>query len=161
MAIRLIDKVLGAASPEEIEQGVPIPRGGQAEGLLSVLMPRAERDAQAVLPEHLNDNRIINDIVALMARDPGHRYVLVTKDINMRLKARACGIDSEDYHNDQLLSDIKQLTRGYYEITGSFWDRITEVDTVYGGCRNLPPGFPRIVGQRNSGRGGLSQSVHY
>ncbi|MBQ0755190.1 MAG: PhoH family protein [Gammaproteobacteria bacterium] len=137
MAIRLIDKILGAASPEEVELGVPIPRGGQAEGLLSVLMPRAVRDTAGLLPEHLNDNRIINDIVALMARDPEHRYVLVTKDINMRLKARACGIDSEDYHNDQLLSDIKQLTRGYYEISGSFWDRVNEVETVQEGCETF------------------------
>jgi PhoH-like ATPase len=100
-------------------------------------MPRAVRDTAGLLPEHLNDNRIINDIVALMARDPEHRYVLVTKDINMRLKARACGIDSEDYHNDQLLSDIKQLTRGYYEISGSFWDRVNEVETVQEGCETF------------------------
>lgn len=140
MAIRLIDKVLGSASPDEIEEGVPIPRGldgGQAEGLLSVLMPRAVSDTKAILPEHLNDNRIINDIVALKARDADRRYVLVTKDINMRLKARACGIDSEDYHNDQLVSDIKQLTRGYYEITGSFWDRITDVETEQDGCETF------------------------
>ena len=139
MAIRLIDKVLGHASPEEVEAGVPIPRAGQTEGSLSVLMPRMDNDSDSeiCLPEHLNDNRIINDVVALKSRDPSRRYVLVTKDINMRLKARACGIDSEDYHNDQLVSDIRQLTRGYYEVEGSFWDRISDVETVQEGCDTL------------------------
>ncbi|WP_287962840.1 PhoH family protein, partial [Alcanivorax sp.] len=64
-------------------------------------------------------------------------FILVTKDINMRLKARACGIESEDYHNDQLVSDIKQLTRGYFEVPGSFWDQVTEVETEQVGIDTL------------------------
>lgn len=137
-AIRLIDTVLGSSAPEDVEKGVPIDRGaGQCEGTLSVMMPRGETDACAGLPEHLNDNRIINDIAAMMARDPQRRYVLVTKDINMRLKARACGIESEDYHTDQLVSDIKQLTRGYFEVSGSFWDQVTQVETEHEGCDTL------------------------
>src|SRR5690606_14211013 len=53
----------------------------------------------------------------------------VSKDINMRLKARACGIDAEDYHTDQLLDDINLLARGYHQIEGSFWDRASRVET--------------------------------
>ncbi|NLB99783.1 MAG: PhoH family protein, partial [Pseudomonas formosensis] len=60
---------------------------------------------------------------------PEDRIVLVSKDINMRLKARACGIDAEDYHTDQLLDDIKLLARGYHQIEGSFWDRASRVET--------------------------------
>lgn len=137
MAIRLIDKVLGNASVQQVEEGVPIPRAGATEGSLAVLMPRQEGERDAGLPEHLNDNRIINDVAAMKLRDPQRRYVLVTKDINMRLKARACGIDAEDYHNDQLVSDIRQLTRGYYEVSGSFWDRVTEVETEQQGCETF------------------------
>ena len=47
----------------------------------------------------------------------------------MRLKARACGIDAEDYHTDQLLDDISLLARGYHEIEGSFWERVAKVET--------------------------------
>src|SRR5690606_21247087 len=137
MAIRLIDQVLGNASPEEVEAGVPICRPQRPDGSLSVLMPRQQSSEKGLLPEHLNDNRIINDIAALSARDPGRHYVLVTKDINMRLKSRACGIDAEDYHTDQLLSDIGQMTRGYFEIAGSLWDRVDQVDTVQEGCDTL------------------------
>ena len=137
-AIRLIDSVLGDSSPVEVEEGVRIPRRDPgSEGRLSVMMPRTESLEQSGLSEHLNDNRIINDIVALKASDPARRYVLVTKDINMRLKARACGIEAEDYQNDQLLSDISQLTRGYFPVEGSFWERVRKVETYREGAETL------------------------
>lgn len=136
-AIRQIDGILGNATPAEVEAGIPIVRAeDRAQGTLTVLMPQAARNA-APLPEHLNDNRIINDVVAMKEADPDGCYVLVTKDINMRLKARACGIDAEDYHNDQLVSDIRQLTRGYFQIPGSFWDQVSEVETEQHGAETL------------------------
>ncbi len=136
-AIRLIDSVLGSSSPVEVEEGVAIPRPEPGPcGRLSVMMPRHDKSS-SVLPEHLNDNRIINDIVALKSRDPGRRYVLVTKDINMRLKARACGIESEDYQNDQLVSDVSQLARGYFPVAGSFWEQVSEVETWREGPETL------------------------
>ncbi|MED5432496.1 MAG: PhoH family protein [Pseudomonadota bacterium] len=137
-AIRQIDKVLGHATPEQVEAGIPIPRGpdNSTQGTLTVLMSSLE-DIKAPLPDHLNDNRIINDVVAMKAQAPDERFILVTKDINMRLKARACGIESEDYHNDQLVTDIKQLTRGYFEVPGSFWDQVTQVETEQDGPDTL------------------------
>src|SRR5690606_34819214 len=65
----------------------------------------------------------------LQQQHPDNRIVLVSKDINMRLKARACGIDAEDYQTDQLLDDISLLARGYHELEGSFWDGVTKVET--------------------------------
>lgn len=137
-AIRLIDSVLGMSPPEVVERGVPIERlPGDVQGSLSVLMPRPLDNDAGVLPDHLNDNRIINDILALMAREPQRQCVLVTKDINMRLKARACGVAAEDYHTDQLVTDVGQLTRGYFQVTGSFWERVDRVDTVQDGPETL------------------------
>ncbi|NIB42991.1 PhoH family protein [Pseudomaricurvus alkylphenolicus] len=129
-AIREIDKILGRASPEEVEGGVPIRREAFTEpnGRLSILMTTPP-DNVSVLPTHLNDNKIINDLVLLKANNPDHRVVLVTKDINMRLKARGCGIESDDYHNDQLVTDIEMLNKGYLEYAGSFWDTVEQVDT--------------------------------
>ncbi|MED5239411.1 MAG: PhoH family protein [Pseudomonadota bacterium] len=137
-AIRQIDKVLGHATPEQVEEGIPIPRGpdNSTQGTLTVLMSPQE-EVKSPLPDHLNDNRIINDVLAMKAMAPDERFILVTKDINMRLKARACGIESEDYHNDQLVTDIKQLTRGYFEVPGSFWDQVTQVETEQEGADTL------------------------
>ena len=128
-AIRLIDKTLGDASPEDVELGVPIQRGKSGpKGLLSILMSK-RAEPNIVLPEHLNDNIIINQLIDLHAREPELPVVLVTKDINMRLKARACGIAAEDYSTDQLVDDVSLLPNGYHTMTGSFWDRVSKVET--------------------------------
>ncbi len=128
-AIRLIDKTLGDAPPDQVEQGVPIERGKLGpNGTLAILMDKAPIPAHC-LPNDLNDNKIINQLCQLQSRYPDGRIVLVSKDINMRLKARACGIDAEDYHTDQLLDDISLLARGYHEIEGSFWERVAKVET--------------------------------
>ncbi|CRR83059.1 PhoH family protein [Pseudomonas aeruginosa] len=128
-AIRLIDQVLGEATPEQVEGGVPIQRGKNGpSGSLSILMSK-RAEPITWLPEHLNDNKIINQLVELKSRHSGVRVVLVTKDINMRLKARACGVDAEDYHTDQLIDDVALLSRGYHSLAGSFWDRVSKVET--------------------------------
>lgn len=129
-AIREIDRILGQAAPADVERGVPIERGKQlpASGMLSVLMTETPQ-IQAILPPHLNDNKILNAVAQLHQQHPQYRVVLVTKDINMRLKARACGIDAEDYQSDQLLSDITQLNKGYLDFGESFWGQIADVKT--------------------------------
>ena len=129
-AIRLIDQILGNASPSEIEAGIPITRGDKSEphGKLSILASLPQENV-TTLPTSNNDNRIINDICHFQETHPGAQVVLVTKDINMRLKARGCGISTEDYHSDQLVTDIDLLNKGYRHFEGNFWDRISQVQT--------------------------------
>ncbi len=129
-AIRELDRILGRASPTEVENGVRIPSINNADssGIISVLMTEIPENL-VQLPTHLNDNKILNDVGYLKHRYPERKVVLVTKDINVRLKARGCGIDSQDYHTDQLLSDIEQLNTGYIGFQGSFWDMVENVKT--------------------------------
>jgi len=128
-AIRLIDKTLGDASPAVVESGVPIMRvNGSTKGFLSILMDKRPEPSN-LLPQNLNDNIIINQLIDLHTRHPDLSVILVTKDINMRLKARACGIAAEDYSTDQLVDDVSLLSRGYHNVTGSFWDRVSKVET--------------------------------
>lgn len=130
-AIRLIDRVIGDNPTEQVARGVPIPREGkEVRGSLSILMNRTGEPPEACLPNENNDNKIINRIVQMQLENPDIRYILVTKDINMRLKARGCNLQAEDYHNDQLISDIRQLTTGYHQFVGSFWDGVNHVDTI-------------------------------
>jgi len=137
-AIREIDSVLGRASPDAVEQGVPIQRGKKLKpsGTLAILMTETPANV-ILLPNHLNDNKILNAVVYLKQRHSGRRVVLITKDINMRLKARGCGIESEDYHSDQLLSDIAHLNKGYIEFQNSFWDEVEDVQTEHRGSSTL------------------------
>lgn len=144
-AIREIDSVLGKAGPDDVEKGVLIERGKKIKlsGKLSILMSETPADLQ-ILPAHLNDNKILNAVAYLKHRNPGRRIVLVTKDINMRLKARGCGIESEDYHSDQLLGDITELNKGYIHFPGNFWEMISEVTTEHKGGFTLHH-IPRSV----------------
>jgi PhoH-like ATPase len=130
-AIRSIDKLLGDASPGEIEKGVPIVRARKAKplGTLSILMSTGHTGNRS-LPEHLNDNKIINTLAELQSRHKSRDIILVSKDINMRLKARGFGVEAQDYHNDQLLDDIDLLPKGYHRFANSFWDKIQKVETV-------------------------------
>lgn len=132
-AIRMIDKLLGDAPPEAIEKGIPIRRGehDESRGTLSIMLTQLDKTKDPYLPDDDNDNKIINRIRVLQSENKDVKIILVTKDINMRLKARGCGIESQDYQTDQLVSDIKQLTKGYLEVSGSFWDAVANVKTVY------------------------------
>lgn len=128
-AIRLIDKLLGEADVKQVEAGVPIIRAdGTASGKLRVL----SHDHLGVLPASVNDNLIINQLLSVKAAHPNNRVVLVTKDINMRLKARACGLDAEDYHADRCLDEGALLSKGFHKVEGSFWDLVERVDTEHG-----------------------------
>ncbi|MFE8072670.1 PhoH family protein [Marinobacteraceae bacterium S3BR75-40.1] len=130
-AIRTIDRILGDAPPQAIETGVPILRAEKAEplGTLSIIMS-VDGTQRHHLPDNLNDNRIINTLADLQAQHQDRPIILVSKDINMRLKARGFGVEAEDYHTDQLVDDIDLLPTGYTEFSGSFWDTIEKVDTI-------------------------------
>ena len=126
-AVRTIDQLLGNSSPQEIMQGVPIQRAsGDFQGSISILMP--SKDTSSGLSPLSNDNLIINDLLFLKTQHLETDVVLVTKDINMRLKARATGLMSEDYQNDQLISDMESLATGYHHFEGSFWEAIEAVE---------------------------------
>lgn len=125
-AIRLIDKLLGDATPKEVEAGVPIARG-KDKNLGKLLILADYGQVETVLPISLNDNKIINQALSLQGN--GRRVVLVTKDINMRLKARAIGLEAEDYISDQLIDDIDLLSRGFHRVDGSLWDQVKKVES--------------------------------
>ena len=70
------------------------------------------RDNIIDLPTYINDNRILNYFSFLKQLQLDRKVVLVIKYINIRFKASGLGIDSQDYHSDQLLSDIEHLNKG-------------------------------------------------
>lgn len=133
VAIRAIDDVLHDATPEQIAEGVPLQaasRGNTASGRLSIFADTQLPPEQEALPGNENDNRIINTALHLQRVLAPRRVVLVTKDINMRLKAKGAGMAHvEDYRTDQLITDIRFLAKGYQTVAGSFWEQVTEYRT--------------------------------
>lgn len=74
------------------------------------------------MPGNLPDNNIIGTTLALIKDMPERKVILVSKDINMRIKAGVLGIKTEDYSNDQVLDDINLLYTGLTELPIDFWD---------------------------------------
>src|SRR5512145_649627 len=76
----------------------------------------------AGLPQGKADNQILGVVQALREQQPGREVVLVSKDINMRIKARALGLPAEDYFNDKTLDDGDLLYTGVPTLPGDFWE---------------------------------------
>ena len=78
----------------------------------------------AGLPQGKADNQILGVVQALREQHRGGRdVVLVSKDINMRIKARALGLPAEDYLNDMTLEDGDLLYTGVLPLPADFWDK--------------------------------------
>ena len=69
------------------------------------------------------DNQILGVMMGLVATHPTRAIVMVSKDINMRIKARALGLSSEDYFNDQVLEDSDLLYPGTLQLPPDFWEK--------------------------------------
>ena len=104
VAINTIDKIVGNASPKALQAGVPIRTheegsdSSQNEGNLAIY-PDQQITMTDNVPflngshDHANDNRIINVGLSLQATHPRSTVCLVTKDINMRIKAKGSGLE--------------------------------------------------------------------
>ena len=138
IAIQAIDQVVDNASAAELQAGVEIQGSvlqGQS-GRLSIF-PDQRLDHSDDVPylddteAKANDNRIINVALKLKVLHPDRYVALVTKDINMRIKAKGSGLEHvEDYRRDRILDDIDLLARGHTHIPGDFWRGISEVETL-------------------------------
>jgi PhoH-like ATPase len=71
----------------------------------------------------LPDNQILGAILALREEHPEQDVVLVSKDINLRIKASICKVRAEDYENDRALDDFSLLYTGAAELPEDFWER--------------------------------------
>jgi PhoH-like ATPase len=122
---RTLDALIANVDDEAIETGIPLAKLGNkdAKGRLHF----QTRLNGAALPEGLPsgkaDNQILGVVRALETEQPGRAIVLVSKDINMRIKARALGLAAEDYFNDHVLEDTDLLYSGIVQLPDDFWTR--------------------------------------
>lgn len=134
VSIRAMEDLLHEATPEDMLAGVSMKGMGAGEtapsGSLSIYTDLTMMESQQVFTSNENDNRIINVALQLQKTYAPQQVVLVTKDLNMRLKAKGAGLAHvEDYRTDQLITDIKYLSRGFHQFEGNFWDSVKSVDS--------------------------------
>ncbi|MFL6655809.1 MAG: PhoH family protein [Sulfurifustis sp.] len=81
----------------------------------------------SVLPDGMDperpDNMLLGVTLDLGKSHPGREVILVSKDINLRIKAHALGIKAEDYTTDQVLDDANLLYTGVERLNGDFWEK--------------------------------------
>ena len=126
---RFLDELIQDADQQAINDGIPLSRiehSGQTDssfdGCLYFQTQYIASMLPASMPGSIADNAILNVVLALVKDLPDVNIVLVSKDINMRIKAAALELKTEDYHNDQTLDDIDLLYSGATVLPKDFWE---------------------------------------
>jgi PhoH-like ATPase len=122
-ASRFLDEIV-SGQDTDIKQGLQLKlKDGQAaKGRLFLQTEAINGELPASLPLGKTDNQILSVVRYLQARDSQREVVLVSKDINMRIKARALGLAAEDYFNDKVLEDADLLYTGVRALPKDFWN---------------------------------------
>lgn len=128
---RFLDELITTAGDADIDAGLalPAPGNGLAEdapppcGRLFLQTSVLEHETLPVVPGRTPDNSILATTLALKTRHEPRPVTLVSKDINLRIKARVLGLSAEDYYNDKVLDDADLLYPGTGALAPDFWGR--------------------------------------
>ena len=125
---RFINELVEANGSGEVATGLRLqrPKGLQLRGADKI----GKLLFQTRITEHGNrfgkimpDNQILAAILDLREEHSDREVVLVSKDINLRIKAHIAGLPAEDYENDRALDDFSLLYTGAAELPADFWER--------------------------------------
>jgi PhoH-like ATPase len=121
---RMLDALVGV-SDVDISNGLSLASTGHKEvgGKLFFQTMPLSFDLPSSLPQGKADNQILAVVKALGDVNAKRQVVLVSKDINMRVKARALGLQAEDYQNDKTLEDGDLLYSGSLALNSDFWSK--------------------------------------
>jgi PhoH-like ATPase len=127
---RFLDELMASASKQQIDRGLELPtakamNGGKKAptGRLFFQTKQMTTGLPDTLPGHGADNAILAHTVALQKEHPRAKVTLVSKDINLRIKAAIIGVHAEDYNSDKTIEDADLLYTGMEELPANFWER--------------------------------------
>jgi PhoH-like ATPase len=121
-ASRNLEEIVGT-DLVDLEKGCPLAVNGNRHltGRLFLQTQQVIKDLPGLAGSKA-DNQIIGVALDLKMRNPERQVILVSKDINIRIKARAMGVPAEDYFNDKVLEDSDLLYSGLRELPQDFWE---------------------------------------
>ena len=121
---RTLDALAGAQGAD-IGTGLKLDTTGHREagGKLFFQTQTLASTLPLSLPQGKADNQILGVVQALRDQMTPREVVLVSKDINMRVKARALGLATDDYQNDKTLDDGDLLYSGVMALPTDFWSK--------------------------------------
>jgi len=121
---RTLDSLIDTAT-QGLEHGIALSALGDkaAAGKLFFETGSFEDELPGALAADKPDNRILRVVSALRTQQSERDVVLVSKDINMRIKANMLGLAAEDYFNDLVIEDTDLLEPGLLALPDDFWDQ--------------------------------------
>jgi PhoH-like ATPase len=122
-ASRFLDEIVSDA-PHKIDEGIALesPAHKNCTGRLYLQTEFVDNDLPPNMAHGKADNAILAVVIHLQHKQPERSVILVSKDINMRIKARALGLEAQDYFNDKVLEDSDLLYTGVLPLPDDFWD---------------------------------------
>jgi len=125
---RFLNELVVAHGNRGIEGGISLKRPNELQlrdtgGLGRLLFQTKPVDISKGFGTVLPDNQILGSILQLRIENPATPVVLVSKDINLRIKASIVGVQAEDYENDRALDDFNLLYTGATQLPEDFWKR--------------------------------------
>ena len=138
---RFLDDLIKDVDHSKIKDGIPISNadmGSKTSGRLFFQTSQLSSTLPIDLPGHVVDNSILSVALTLISLYPNSKVMLISKDINMRIKATALSIDAQDYYNDHTLDDLDLLPSGMLDVGISFWeDHATNMESWNDGDKTL------------------------
>ena len=140
---RFLDDLMRDATKDQIDTGLPLPpphgiggngngngnggvhghaKAAPAAGRLFFQTRQLSSALPDYLPGHGADNAILSQTLALQALHHEARVTLVSKDINLRIKAAVVGVHAEDYYSDKTIEDADVLYTGLAPLPANFWE---------------------------------------
>jgi PhoH-like ATPase len=121
-ASRNLEEIVGA-NLTNLDNGCPLSiKGNQHVSGRLFLQTEAIDFNLPMLAGSKADNQILGVVLSLQKKNADRQVILVSKDINIRIKARALSVPAEDYFNDKVLEDSELLYTGIKELPESFWE---------------------------------------
>ncbi len=126
---RFLDELIAGADNKTIENGLPLSnlQNGNASvipsGRLFLQTKNLSEEIPGNLPGNNSDNSILGTALSLQQEHSDKLVLLVSKDINLRIKAHVLGIHTEDYFNDKVLDDADLLYSGMFKLDADFWQK--------------------------------------
>ncbi|HET9232657.1 MAG TPA: PIN domain-containing protein, partial [Candidatus Eisenbacteria bacterium] len=122
-ASRFLDEIVSQEGDIEKGYSLKAKSGGEAGGRLFLQTHSVNVEIPESVASQKADNVILGVALYLKQKYPKRDVVLVSKDINMRIKAHAIGLPAEDYFNDKVLEDTDLLYTGIMQLPQDFWER--------------------------------------
>lgn len=120
---RTLDDLLSLHSVEDIPKGIPLHTEHEGQlGRLFLQTDLLDDEPPGHLPGQKADNHILGIALSLKKRYKDKEIIIVSKDINLRIKATILGILAEDYYNDKVLDDVNLLHNGLHILPENFWE---------------------------------------